>query len=120
MKKGIYIDESRNVEIVKFTKISEYVSGEKTNLTDILTIHSSSEYEDSILINDDEFGLPALVVPKAKMNEYDMEELLSLFENADFDEGLEISDEDFFSEDDDDEEEEEEEDTYGRDDSDWY
>lgn len=119
MKKGIYIDESRNVEIVKFTKISEYVSGEKTKLTDILTIHASSEAEDFVTINDDEYGLPALVVPKAKMNEYDMEELLSLFENADFDEGLEISDEDFFSEDDEDEDEDENEDFDSRD-SDWY
>jgi hypothetical protein len=119
MKKGIYIDEYKSVEIVKFTKISEYVSGEKANLTDLLKIHSTTDAENTIIINDEEYGLPALIVPKSKMNDYDMESLLTLFEGAELDEGIEIADDYFFSEDED-EEEEEERDEFADDNSDWY
>jgi hypothetical protein len=118
MKKAIFIDESKSAEIVTYSKISEYVSGSKSLLCDNLSIYSTDDSEETVTINDCVYGLPALIIPKAKMNNYDLEALLSIFENLENDNEITINDDDFFVEEDEDDEEESSE--YEEDNSDWY
>ena len=114
MKKGIYIDENKDVEIGRFDKPTEYVCGTKNKLTDLLSIYSEDEGS-KIEINNELFSLPVLIVPKSKMNDYDIESLLAIFEDADLNDSIEISDDDFFIDD----EEESDEDSEDNN-SDWY
>lgn len=114
MKKALFIDEGKIAEIVTYSKVSEYVSGSKSMLCDTLSIYATDDSEEEVIINDCSYGLPILIVPKAKMNNYDLEALLSIFENLENETEITIDDDDFFVEEDDEEEEEE------RDDSDWY
>ena len=72
IKKGIYIDENKDVEIVSFDKPTEYVCGTKNKLTDLLSIYSEDEGS-KIEINNELFSLPVLIVPKSKMTDYDIE-----------------------------------------------
>lgn len=112
MKKALYIDESKVAEIVTYSKISEYVAGSKSMLCDSLSIYATDDAEETVIINDCTYGLPILIVPKAKMNNYDLEALLSIFENIENESEITVDDDDFFVEEDDEEEEE--------DNSDWY
>lgn len=100
MKKALFINENKDVEVVTYSKISEYLEDySKGQICDSLKVYYTSETMDSLVINDESYGLPLMVIPNVKMNNYDLEALCQLFDTSN--DQIEISDDDFWAEDDD-------------------
>lgn len=118
MKKGLFLDEDFSAEIVTYSKIAEYVDDStRKKICDVLTIYHTEDSDTIVTINNKEYGLPAMIVPSNKMNGYDLEVLLNMFEEIE-DNEIFIDEDYFYEESESDYSEDEEEDN--TDDSDWY
>ena len=108
MKKALLIQDNFDIEVVSYSKIGDYLNDySKGQLCENLRAYYTNDAENYVVINDESYGLPLLVIPNVKMNNYDLESLASLFANIE-NEAIDIDDDDFWSEDDDYEDEEQE------------
>jgi len=84
MPKGIYINNSEDLEIVNFKRVNEVIEEYDTEkIFDNLTIcfNNNDDSENCITINDIEYALPALIKIKGKSNQYFLDMLMESLAN---------------------------------------